>query len=95
MSDDSNWKDADGFCKGAFGPFVSNVSQYTEIVAELMQHATDRERKRSADEIERLTAEAKSYRDAIEWMRARDDRNGSLPEAYREKIDEALGGLMP
>jgi hypothetical protein len=29
-------------------------------------------------------------RKALEWMRDRDDRNGSLPEAYRQKIDAAL-----
>lgn len=39
---DANWKDAAEFCKGAFGPFVLDVSDYTKIVAELMQHATDR-----------------------------------------------------
>lgn len=39
---DANHKDAKEFCKGAFGPFVTDVSQYVDIVAELMQHATDR-----------------------------------------------------
>lgn len=35
------------------------------------------------DEIERLTA-------ALIKMRDRDDRNGSLPKAYRKIIDDAL-----
>ena len=39
---DANWKDAEEFCKGAFGLFVSDVTQYVAIVAELMQHATNR-----------------------------------------------------
>ena len=30
-------------------------------------------------------------RAALEWMSSRDDRNGSLPEAYREIIDGSLG----
>lgn len=29
-------------------------------------------------------------RAALEWMRDRDDRNGSLPQAYRDIIDAAL-----
>lgn len=33
---------AEEFCKGAFGPFVSDVSQYVEIVAELLDHASER-----------------------------------------------------
>jgi hypothetical protein len=38
---DQNHKDATEFCKGAFGPFVTDVSQYVEIISKLMQHATD------------------------------------------------------
>lgn len=33
---------------------------------------------------------AKIAYSALEWMRDRDNRNGSLPAAYRIKIDEAL-----
>jgi hypothetical protein len=35
-------------------------------------------------------AERDAMREALEWMRGRDDRNGSLPQPYREKIDAAL-----
>lgn len=37
-------------------------------------------------------AEAKAARleEALAWMRDRDDRNGSLPQAFRDKLDAAL-----
>lgn len=43
-----------------------------------------------------LSAAIDDYNDVLavlKWMAARDDRNGSLPEAYRKKIDEALAAL--
>lgn len=39
---EANLKDAEEFCKGAFGPFVSDVSQYVEIVAEFLDRVTTR-----------------------------------------------------
>lgn len=47
----------------------------------------DLENWQTADE---AVKEIKRLREAMEWMRDRDDRNGSLPEAYRQKIDAAL-----
>ena len=40
--------------------------------------------------IELLIAENKRYRLAIEWCLDRDNRNGSLPEAYAEKLRPTL-----
>jgi len=45
------------------------------------------------NKVRALVAAASAYqvmREALERMRARDDRNGSLPEWYREQIDAAL-----
>lgn len=40
----------------------------------------------------REAAEAKAARleETLAWMRDRDDRNGSLPQAFRDKLDAAL-----
>ena len=35
-------------------------------------------------------AEVRRLQAALEWMRARDDRNGSLPDAYRVHLDMVL-----
>ncbi|MFK3965725.1 hypothetical protein ACI2KT_19180 [Ensifer adhaerens] len=40
-----------------------------------------------AEDAEDALAQARA---ALEWIAARDDRNGSLPEAYRKKIDQTL-----
>lgn len=39
---EQNRKDALEFCKGAFRPFVNDVRQYTDIVATLLDNATNR-----------------------------------------------------
>lgn len=39
-----NRRDAEEFCQVAFGPLVTDVSQYVEMVVELMRHATERGR---------------------------------------------------
>jgi len=47
----------------------------------------------AADTIERLLSSseaARGMREALKAMRARDDRNGSLLEWYRQQIDAAL-----
>jgi len=45
----------------------------------------------AAEQVPKLEAEIERLRAALQQMRSRDDRNGSLPPAYRMIIDDALG----
>ena len=57
------------------------------IPASLVSHKVAVDFARRAEAAE---AEAARLREALAWMRDRDDRNGSLPQAFRDKLDAAL-----
>lgn len=62
---------------------AEKISDLNAMVLQYLQRAEQAEAER-----DRLAA-------ALQWMRDRDERNGSLPQPYREKIDAALAGTAP
>lgn len=88
---DRNWKDAKEFCEGAFGPFVTDVSQYTKIVSELMEHATDRALTGRGEIRTALQIALEQATEAFDYAKSKDDH--ALCEMRYSTIEDALAAL--
>jgi hypothetical protein len=76
-----NLNDAREFCQGAFGPLGVDIEPYAKIVAELMDHATVRERQRCATLAEQRALKLRE--------KAKEQKNGPPKQSYFAQAIEA------